>query len=71
MGNFERVCELNDPLSPCGHPETGPFKTSGWDTQEQADLRMEEHYKEHETGEPMRELIEFEQAVGFKREVAE
>ena len=63
MGNFSRNCEIVDQFGLCG------FQTSGWDTQEQADLRIAEHLKEHETGEPMRELIEFEQAVGFKREV--
>lgn len=70
MGDFSRTCEVSSPESPCGDGTT-PFTTSGWDTQEQADKRIEEHHAEHETGVPMRELIEFEQEVGFKREGAE
>lgn len=35
------------------------WTTSGWSTRSQADARLAQHLEEHETGEPMPELIEF------------
>lgn len=43
------------------------FITNGWDTQEQADARGEQHINEHETGELMQDLLSFEASVGFVR----
>lgn len=40
-----------------------------WPEETMALTRGDEHYNEHVTGEPMRELIEFEQSVGFVRPV--
>ena len=50
----------------CGRP-TCAFTTVGWDTEEQARARMVEHHREHETGELMTELTEFEKRVGYER----
>lgn len=54
---FDFVCEV---------PRCG-FVSYGWTTKEQADARAEQHKNEHDTGEPMVELIEFEAQVGFIR----
>lgn len=43
------------------------FASLGWATDEQADARGAEHLNEHDTGEPMTELVAFEQSVGFIR----
>jgi hypothetical protein len=43
------------------------FTSTGWATPEQAAARGEEHFNEHDTGEPMTELTAFEQSVGFER----
>ena len=45
------------------------FVSRGWATEEQAAARGAEHLNEHETGQPMTELVAFEKSVGFKREV--
>ena len=44
------------------------FTSTGWATEEQAAARGVEHLREHDTGELMTELVEFEQRVGFQRE---
>ena len=41
-------------------PECG-FASSGWSTKKARDERAKQHKAEHETGEPMPELIEFEE----------
>lgn len=43
------------------------FTSRGWHTAEAAEARGTEHHNEHETGEPMTELVEFEHSVGFVR----
>lgn len=45
------------------------FTSTGWSTLEQATARGDEHLREHDTGELMTELVEFEKTVGFQREV--
>jgi len=44
------------------------FTSTGWATLEQATARGDEHLREHDTGELMTELVEFEKAIGFQRE---
>ncbi len=48
----------------CDVPRCG-FRSLGWETQAQADARGAQHAKEHETGELMQGLREFEAEVGF------
>ena len=50
--------------------EVCEWSSRQWPEETMALTRGDEHYTEHATGEPMRELIEFEQAVGFVRPVA-
>lgn len=50
--------------------EVCPWASREWPEETMAATRGDEHYNEHVTGEPMRELIEFEAAVGFTRPVA-
>lgn len=60
---FEWVC----PITPqsCGDKAAGiPFRTSGWLSQDVAAARGAEHLREHETGEPMTELAQFEREHG-------
>lgn len=47
------------------------FTSSGWDTEEQATARGEQHANEHATGELMQELTAFEADNGFKRPTPE
>ena len=60
-GKADFVCEV---------PRCG-WSSSGWDTPDQAEARGAEHQNEHETGELMTELTEFEARVGFVRETPE
>lgn len=59
---FEWVC----PVTPqsCGDGPGRPYRTSGWLSQDVADARGAEHLREHETGEPMTELAQFERDHG-------
>jgi hypothetical protein len=50
----------------CEVPRCG-WNTSGWDRQDQAELRGSQHQNEHETGELMPALDVFELSVGFIR----
>ena len=50
----------------CDAPGCG-FASREWPDESMATTRGDQHYNEHVTGEPMVELIEFEQSVGFVR----
>ena len=50
----------------CDAPGCG-FASREWPDESMATTRGDQHYNEHVTGEPMTELIEFEQSVGFVR----
>lgn len=54
----------------CDEPRCG-FTSAGWDTEDQATARGEQHANEHATGELMQELTEFEASVGFVRPTEE
>ena len=43
------------------------FTSSGWATEEQAAARGAEHLTEHDTGQLMTDLVEFEKSVGYER----
>lgn len=47
------------------------FTSTGWAQKKQATARGAEHTAEHETGEPMRELVEFRQELGLNGEPVE
>ena len=53
----------------CDRPRCG-WKSFNWNTQAQAEARGAEHYNEHDTGELMTDLREFEASVGFTRDEA-
>jgi len=57
---FSWNCEEVTDYGPCG------FQTSNWPSQKLADERGAEHMQEHETGEPMRELADFELEKGLR-----
>lgn len=44
------------------------FFSGGWATAELAEARYNQHLEEHETGEPMPELVEFERAMGLRED---
>lgn len=47
-----RAIEEGSPVARCG------FVSRGWPTYEARNARAEQHYHEHETGEPMPELVD-------------
>ena len=54
----------------CDVPRCG-WASFAWDTPEQAAARGVQHQNEHDTGELMPELTEFEASVGFVRDTPE
>lgn len=48
----------------CDEPRCG-FSSTNWDTTEQAQERFDQHLQEHATGEPMIELADYQQSVGY------
>lgn len=50
----------------CDEPRCG-WASIGWDSEEQATARGDQHANEHQTGELMQELTAFEASVGFIR----
>lgn len=54
----------------CDEPRCG-FTSAGWDTEDQATARGEQHANEHATGELMQELTAFEADNGFVRPTEE
>lgn len=57
-GKYDFLCDF--PAGTCA-----PFLSQGWETEAQAEARGAEHLAEHETGEPMTELVAFQESVGF------
>jgi hypothetical protein len=51
----------------CERPRCG-WRSYGWHNATQAEARGIEHYNEHDTGELMTDLREFEASVGFTLE---
>ena len=68
-GKADFVCEHALGFHPVTREvtKTCGWFSRGWDNEEQAQARADQHANEHETGELMPELVEFEQSVGFER----